>query len=200
MFEPVGDDPAAVLARSDQLHAEDKREDNARLLSEAARRFPEHADIQLRAAAWLFDTSPSEARLCIRRVDAAAPSDPNLLTQCGSLSFDLGDYGAAKEYAERVRDIGDLDFQLAGSLAHLIGKLAIEAGRPDMAEQALRLAFGKDPEMAGFGRVLAAFLAQEGRPGEALEVVAEALRHLPDDPGLIALQAELLVEEDRSEP
>lgn len=98
-----------------------------------------------------------------------------------------------------MRDLADLDFQLADSFAHLIGKLAIESGRPDVAEQFLRLAFGKDPAMSGFGRVLAAFLAQEGRSGEALEVVTEALRHLPDDPGLIGLQADLLEKEDRSD-
>ena len=204
MIEPVGDDPATVLARSDLLAAGGNDEDRARLLSEAAERFPQHADIQLRAAACLFETSPGQAGLCVRRAAAAAPSDPNQLTRCGLMAFDLGwglgDFSAAKEYAKRVRDLGDLDFQLASSFAHLIGKLAIEAGRPDNAEEFLRLAFGEDPEMAGFGRVLAAFLAQEGRPDEALEVVTEAMRHLSDDPGLIALHADLLVEVDRSEP
>lgn len=200
LVEPVGDDPAAVLARSELLFAEGNDEDNARLLSEAAERFPEHAEIQLRAAARLFETSPRQAGLCIRRAAAAAPSDPNQLTRCGLRAFDLGDLAAAKEYATRVRELGDLEFQLASSFAHLIGKLAIEAGRPDNAEEFLRLAFGEDPEMPGFGRVLAAFLAQEGRPDEALEVVTEAMRHLPDDPRLIALKAEILADEDRADP
>ena len=44
------------------------------------------------------------------------------------LGWGLGDFSAAKEYAKRVRDLGDLDFQLASSFAHLIGKLAM---RPD---------------------------------------------------------------------
>ena len=192
-------DPAAVLRRSDLLLAEERVDENALFLSDAARQFPEDADIQLRAAAALFDTSPTEAAQCVRRAADAAPTDANQLTRCGLLAFDLRDYKAAKEYAIRVRDLEpDGDFELAASLVHLTGKLARVAGQADMAEQALRLAFEKDPEMAGHGRVLAAFLAEEGRVTEALDVVAEALRHRPNDTVLVELEEQLRAEGEAS--
>jgi tetratricopeptide (TPR) repeat protein len=190
---PADNDPAAVLARSTDLMTAGRHDENARLLSDAANRFPAHADIQLRAAGVLYERWPDEAAQCVRRAADAAAHDPDQLTRCGLLAFDLGDLRAAKEYALRVRALApEGDFALAASLLHLVGKLAIEAGQPDIAEKSLRVAFERDPEIVGHGRVLATFLADAGRIDEALKIAAQALEFLPSDPGLHGLQAELL--------
>ena len=47
------------------------------------------------------------------------------------------------------------------------------------------------PDAIGHGECLARVLAEQGKTAEALEVVHDALRHLPGDPALTRVLREL---------
>jgi tetratricopeptide (TPR) repeat protein len=153
---------------------------------------PDRVDLLLRQAADAFEADPAEARRLVLTAAEEAGDDPNQLTRCVGLLVHLGDYRLAKRYADHVGALEpDGRFALAGSLMHAVGRLALVAGNDEMAERALRLAFERDPEVAGHGRILAAFFAERGRRDEALRVIAQAQEHLPNHPPLTEVRQEL---------
>ena len=186
-------DREALLAESTRLMEAGDTAAHVELLRSALRLFDDDVDILTRLGTELHDSSPQEAQQLIGRAAALANDDPDLLTSCALLMFDLDDPRQAQHYANRVRELApEGDFALAPSLMLLMGKLALRADRPDLAEKPFRLAFLGDPEMPGHGRVLATFLAETGRPDEALQVAEAALRVRPNDDALESLRDELL--------
>jgi len=134
---------------------------------------------------------PRQARYHLRRAADLGRGDPALEYQVACVLLDLGDVDAALMLARRARRHIDGEFRFLPGLVNLTGRLADANGHADVAERALGLAFELDPEMAWHGRTLSQFLYRQGRAADALQVTRAALRHTPDDPGLLSLEARL---------
>jgi Flp pilus assembly protein TadD len=74
----------------------------------------------------------------------------------------------------------------------LAGTLAARRADDETAERYLRNAFELVPGGAAYGRDLAVFLLESGRPADALDVLAKAERLSPSDDELTGLRARVL--------
>jgi Flp pilus assembly protein TadD len=174
-----------VIERSNELVRQRRDAENADLLQAALERFPDAPHVRLHAAAAaVAGQDPEAAETLLRGAVCIAPDDPAVLTHAAFLAFDLDRYGKAETWIRRAVAIAPSDFVLAGSVAHLVGKLALVRGELDLAEQMLRLGFELEPTMFGHGMLLGALLEHRGRVAEALGVLEEAVRHRPDDEAL----------------
>lgn len=181
-----------VLLQSRRFAREGRTEENQALLADAVRRFPEEPELLLQLGISISAVQPEGSLKYVHEAVRLAPEEPALLFRCASLLFSLGEYDDSRAYAKRARTHATEDFPLLIDLIHLAGKLAEHKGNYPDAEKALRTAFCEDPKTPGHGRVLAEFYRRRARMGEALDVVAEARSHLPDDESLEQLRAEIL--------
>lgn len=175
-----------ILKQSEALEQYGRDQENAALLIDAIRRFPDDVELCVRTSLALLPTSPQECKRLLQRATDLAPDDPKTFTRCASQMFYLAEYDTAREYVRSAGRLAPNDFPLRAELLHLMGRLAAEKGDDSLAEQALVAAFDEAPAGAGHGRVLAEFYARRSRVPEALEVADEAVLHLPDDENLHA--------------
>jgi tetratricopeptide (TPR) repeat protein len=181
-----------VIAKSVALSREGMHEENEQLLRSALVRYPDSAELCLRAALAIWERG--ETTELLRRAVRLEPNDPGLLTQAAGVMFELGEFEEAREWGRRSRQLAPKDFPLASSLVFLAGRLAAEDDHDAKAERFLRMAFEADREQPSFGRVLADFYASRGRPVEALRAISEALRDHPDDETLLKTRDRILAE------
>jgi tetratricopeptide (TPR) repeat protein len=185
--------PEELYERSRELVADDRLGENAELLREAVGRFPDDTVLLLTGAAAVFAVgSEDEAKGYVRRAAELSWDDPGRLTWAASLMLNLKEFGEAKDLAVRATAIAPDDFELTGDLAFVMGRVALAFEQDDAAERALRSAFELEPGRPGRGELLAELLGRTGRPTEALEVLAEALRHRPDDEALTRIRETVL--------
>lgn len=189
------DDPAAHMERVyAALDAGDEASLEA-LLRDGARRFPHDAEVAVQLATILRLKESDEAEAHLRRAAELAAGDPSYLTWVAEQMFLFGDLHAAQELIREALRLMPEDFEHAGDLAYVTGRLAVEAGRDDHAEPLLEDAFTHTPR-ADHGYALAEFHAARGRLDRARGIVAQALEHSPDDGWLLKLQAELAARAD----
>jgi Flp pilus assembly protein TadD len=163
-----------VAARSRELVAADRFEENAELLRDAVKRFPEEAEVYLLAAAAARSVgSDEEGERLTRRAGELAWDDPHRLTWAASQMLDIGDLDEAQAWIRRVHELAPDDFEMAADLAHVVGRLAWARGREDEAEKLLRTAYELDPDTPAHGQVLEELLE---RTGVRLRSTLRALR------------------------
>lgn len=176
-MRPTSPHVKEVAARSRELVAEDRLDENAELLREAVRRFPDDAELHLLAgAAARAVGSHDEGERLTRRGGELAWDDPHRLTWAASQILDHGDVDQAQAWIRRVYELAPDDFDWAADLTHLVGRLALARGREDEAERMFRMAYELDPDTPSHGRLLAELLEQTGRLDEAVEIRGDALR------------------------
>jgi tetratricopeptide (TPR) repeat protein len=184
-------DVEQFLAKAAEAASEGRAEDARKLVRRAVSLNPDHPRAQLRWAVELID-QPQQARYHLRRAAELGRGDPAVEYQVACVLLDLGDVDAALMLARRARRHVDGEFRFLPGLVNLTGRLADASGHAEVAERALGLAFTLEPEMAWHGRTLSQFLYRHGRAADALRVTRAALRHTPDDAGLLSLEARLL--------
>jgi len=186
-------DPAAVLARSDELLKEGRDAENTELLRAAAGWFPEDPYVHLRAAVLVAAAGEVvEGKEQLRHAVRLAPDDPDVLTRAASQMLVLTEEEEAERWTRRAVTLAPDDFELAGHLSYLIGMVMIRHGLEDQAEQMFLQSFDVDPKMAVHGVTLASFFEVRGDPDEALKVVEAALQHSPGDADLKFIRERLL--------
>ena len=87
----------------------------------------------------------------------------------------------SREVLRQAHSCATEEFDFAVDLVHLAGRLALSRGDKAKGERGLRAAFEEEPDIPGHGRVLAEFLAAEGREDEAAVVAMRTLQAFPDD-------------------
>jgi tetratricopeptide (TPR) repeat protein len=163
-----------VAARSRELVVADRLSENAELLRDAVRRFPEEAEVHLLAAAAERSVGAhEEGERLTRRAGELAWDDPHRLTWAASQLLDIGDVDEAQAWIQRVHELAPDDFEMAADLVHLVGRLAWARGREEEAEKMLRTAYELDPDTPAHGQVLEELLE---RTGVRLRNVLRALR------------------------
>ncbi len=185
------DDPADFMARVYAVIDEGDGDRAEQLLREGARRFPEDPEVALQLGSLLRAREKDDAAEHVHRAAAIAAGDPAYLTWNAEQMLLLGDYEATKELLRQASAAAPEDFKRAGELAYVTGRLAVEIGRDDLAGPLLEDGFELMPWIADHGLALARFHDANGRRERALEVVAEALEHQPDDAWLLELRTEL---------
>ena len=182
-----------MFERSQALVAADRLGENAELLREAIRRFPDDPTVLLNGgAATLAVDSIDEAKGYVRRAAELAWDDPGRLTWAASLMLNLSEFNEAKEWAVRAAETAPDDFELTGALSFVLGRVALAFDQQQDAEQALRGAFDLEPSAPGRAELLAQVLERTNRPTEALEVLSEALRHRPEAEDLTRMRDRIL--------
>ncbi len=194
------DDLESVLSRARMLQQEGLDDESETLLRGCLVRFPAHADVLLQLAANIMLKETDEPKYLVRRAVDAAPSDPIVLTRAVSLMLGLKEFEEARDYVRRAGASAPEDFVFAVDLINVSGQFAWEKGDDRLAEQLLSTAFDADPGGIGHGSTLAAFHADQGRLVEALKVLSVAMRHLPDDVGLVDLRDQVLEDIRGTEP
>jgi tetratricopeptide (TPR) repeat protein len=181
-------DVDVFLAKAAEATAGGRAADARTLVRRALTLDPDHPGAQLR---WAIEQvgQPQQARYHLRRAAQLGHGDPAIEYQVACVLLELGDVDGALMLARRAHRHIDEDFRYVPGLMNLAGRLADASGEEEAAERALGLAFALEPEMAWHGRTLAHFLHRQERDGEALRVVRAALRHTPDDSGLLALES-----------
>jgi tetratricopeptide (TPR) repeat protein len=155
--------------------SEDRHQENLEFLEEKRQQFPDNAEIQLLYATVLLEIGPDKVSSETANAVELAPDDPVILVQAGSLMLGSGDLEATRSYVRQARKLAEPDFVLEGGLTNLEGLLASFEKKYDLAEEKLRLAIQIDPTFDTFVRNLVRLLAGNGRRGEAVEVIDQAL-------------------------
>jgi tetratricopeptide (TPR) repeat protein len=190
----VGDELESIYRRSDALVAEQLYEDEAALLRAALDRHPDDPELCLRMGRSLVATGDrlDEAKDLIVRAAALSSQDPWRLARCAGLLADMTEFDEASRIALLARAEAPADFVFDADLDHVLGRVAFDRGDLAEAERLLTMAFEREPSLAGHGWWLAQFNYVEQRPHRAMEVLAKALRHRPDDQALKDLRDEVL--------
>jgi tetratricopeptide (TPR) repeat protein len=183
-------DVEQLLAKAAEASGEGRPRDARKLVRRALSLNPDHPLAQLHWAVELIG-QPRQARYHLRRAAQLGEGDPAIEYQVACVLLELGEITAALQLARRARRHIDGEFRFLPGLVSLTGRLAHAGGHDEVAEQALALAFALEPEMAWHGRILAEFLARQGRPADALRVTRAALEFVPGDPALTELQERL---------
>ena len=196
----MSDEIQRIIARSQALSAEERWDENEELMRDAVTRYPDSPDICIRAAVAQSEKRPDEARRLAHHAAALAPRDAGLLTRCASLLVALKDFQAADRYARAAHAVAPNDFPLSAELAFILGRIAWAHDEDDRAEGLFASAFEVEPDGPRYGAWLARFYAARGDFGRALEVIDEALAHLPGDAALLSLRVDVAEDLEASEP
>jgi tetratricopeptide (TPR) repeat protein len=159
-----------VAEQSRELVAADRLDENAELLRDAVRRFPEEAEVHLLAAAAVRAVgSDEEGERLTRRAGELAWDDPHRLTWAASQMLDIGDLDTAQAWILRIHEVVPDDFEMAADLARVVGRLARGRGQEEEAEKLLGMADELDADLAG-ARLRSALQALQGGEGSVQDV------------------------------
>jgi tetratricopeptide (TPR) repeat protein len=187
-----------AIARSRQLLAEGRHEENLKYLEEGVtERFSDDAEIRLLYGTALLGPKPKVGVSEIVRAIALEPDNPEKLTRAAHLMYDMKQFDQARAYAKRAKELAPEDFVFGPELLSLESSFAALDGNDELAEEGLRLAVKREPKMEPLAFDLAKFLADRGRQAEALEVIDEALKRTKTTKYLERLRTEI-VEDRRS--
>jgi tetratricopeptide (TPR) repeat protein len=190
---------SAAIAHSRRFLAEGRHEENLQYLEGGvAERFSDDAEIRLLYGTVLLGPRPKAGLLEISKAIELDPSDPEKLTRAAHIMYDMKQFGQARTYMNRAKELAPEEFVLGPELLALESNFAALDGNDKLAEEGLRSAVEREPKMGGLAVDLARFLANRGRREEALGVIDEALKRTEDAKYLKRLRAEIL-EEDGSE-
>jgi tetratricopeptide (TPR) repeat protein len=187
------DELVATIDRAQTLYEEGLIDEYLRFVVAATDRFPLDVNLATRLTGALIETGePELAKEPLLRTLELGPDDPWNLLNCAGLAHSIGDLELAEQLLRRAARLVPDGWERATEVVALAGDLAARRGDDESAERYHRSAFDVLPEEAPYGRDLADFLLNRGRPSEALEVVAKALRLSPDDPELRSLKGRIL--------
>jgi tetratricopeptide (TPR) repeat protein len=174
---------AAAVERARRLILEDRNEELIAFSKDAARRFPESAELQLMFARGLRRDERSDADVAAQAAKAATigARDPSIQVQAGYILIDAGDIEAARQCVARAQESADEHFVFAVDLDGLRGRIAAREGEFAEAEDLFRSVVRREPQWPGNWTQLARFLWARGRNQEALTVIAESLSRLRDE-------------------
>jgi tetratricopeptide (TPR) repeat protein len=182
-----------ALEQFNSLVEDDRQSDAFELLDAAMHVYPDDPRLVLAMGVGWMATWPEEAVALIHRALDLGRDEPAIKVECAWLLYRLGDTDGMRN---AVKDI-DPDAVAASdpvSTARFInlgGQIEWDNGDLERAELNFRRAYSIVPEAIGHGECLARVLAEQGKAAEALEVVRDALQHLPGDPALTRVLQEL---------
>ncbi|MGP4019918.1 tetratricopeptide repeat protein [Saccharopolyspora sp. 5N708] len=163
---------------------------------DAAARFPRSVPVRLARAAALTSMCRDEESLA--QVDAALDVAPEDLKALRTRVYGLAYLGRADDAVTAAQQA----LQLVPDHPDLLSALAyarLDQGRYAAALQALDQAMRIDPAHHVAGNRKASYLQYLSRFEEADQVLAETLRHRPEDPQLLVTRARLAEAHDQSE-
>lgn len=172
------------LAR--RLFPEGKFEEFRRIAEAFSTKYPADANVRMsHAAALLYVGRLDDARTEINTALDLDPRNPIVLTEAGSLLFDLKDYDAAQDCVSLVAGLVELsEFVHGAEVLHLAGRLAAERGESERARTMLQAAVdvgAQDIAHARYAKTLALYLAACGDVEAGRDVARKALTRHPDD-------------------
>lgn len=165
----------AAIDRGRSLLAEGKDDHALDFIEDAARRFPQSAEIQLQLASVLLAFPTDEVAEQAAKAAELAPDDPVIQVRVGHMLLNEGDLEAARACAARAEELADSEFILLADVEGLSGRIAARDGNYALAEGKLRSALQREPEWSSHWLHLARFLWARGRDEEALIVIDESL-------------------------
>lgn len=171
---------------------EERWGENEALVRDAVARYPNSAELSIRAAVAQIESRPDRARELAHRAVSLEPKNPALLTRCASFFTATRDFQDAERYAKAAYDLAPPAFEFVAELAYVFGRVAWERGEDDRAERLLELAFRTEPEGFRYGAWLARFYASNERFEDALVILDQTLEHCPGDQGVIGLRREIM--------
>lgn len=113
-------------------------------VEDAARRFPDSAEIRLLLASALLASRPEDARAQAAKAAELGAKDPVIQVRAGDLLLSEGDLDAARACAARAQEAVDGKFILMADLEGLIGRIAARDGDDTVAEEKLRSALRRE--------------------------------------------------------
>jgi tetratricopeptide (TPR) repeat protein len=159
----------------------------------------------------LQEAEPTQAQTLLKQVLAKPALREEEATACLSLLMEAGETGLCVQHLQRKPDgalkpearkllilgawklgrtedaIAHLESLLlvegetASNLA-LLGRMLLQSGAPELAESRLRKALGLDPASRAAAFELAGLLTERGDADQAVPVLENLLREIPDDP------------------
>lgn len=176
---------AAAIERARKLIREDRSEDFIAFSRDAARRFPESAELQLMFARGLRHSEWPDEEVAAQAEKAVTigARDPDIQVQAGYVLIDSDDVEAARACVARAEESAGEHFNLAVDLDGLKGRIAARDGEFAKAEELFRSVLSREPQWPLNWNQLARFLWARGRNEEALTVIAESLSRLRDEDG-----------------
>jgi tetratricopeptide (TPR) repeat protein len=160
-------------------------------IEDAARRFPDSAEIRLLLASALLTSRPEDVRAQAATAAELGAEDPVIQVRAGDLLLSEGDLEAARVCATRAQETVDGEFILMADLEGLIGRIAARDGDYAVAEEKLRSALRREPEWPSHPIHLARFLWARERNEDALTVIDESLDRVRDKDHLERLRGEI---------
>ena len=157
-----------------------------------AKRFPNDPEIRLLYGTALLEVRPRVGLSEIAKAIELDPDDPVRLTRAARIMYSMKQFDRARSYAKRAKDLAPENFVFGPELLNLESNFAALDGKDDLAEEGLRLAVEREPEMEVLAWDLAKFLVDRAREEEALSVIDEALKRTKTNKYLKRLRAEIL--------
>ena len=165
----------AAIDRGRSLLAEGGDDHALDFIEDAARRFPQSAEIQLQLASALLAFTTDKVAAQAAKAAELAPDDPVIQVRAGHMLLNEGDLGAARACAARAEELADGEFILLADVEGLSGRIAARDGNYALAEEKLRSALQREPEWSSHWLNFVRFLWARGRDEEALTVIDESL-------------------------
>jgi predicted Zn-dependent protease len=198
-----------VIATAHAKTVEGADDESVRLLQRAVERHPDNALLCLLLAQSYFAVAerdqvgtamPAEPAIkCLGYLEATLEKgrdDQDLLTRAAQLLLRLDHVDVAHSALSRAAQvIVPAEFAFVHAFTTAVAELALaRGGYEGFAEDALRRAFEDDPTIPTTARILAQLLHDQGRSGEAYDVVATALASGRATSELVYLQETLRAE------
>jgi len=172
---------AATVERGRVLIAEERNREALELLEKAAQDFPRSPEIPLLLATVYREFRPDEASALLARAAALGADDPVIQVMVGHRLLNEGNVEAARACAARVGNRIDGEFVLMADYDRLVGRVAARVGDDVVAEEKLRSAFRREPQLVTHSLDLARFLWARDRHEEALTAIHESLGQVKED-------------------
>jgi tetratricopeptide (TPR) repeat protein len=186
---------APDLDHAEGLFRSGQRTEALHVMTRLVERLPDEPEAHLRLAPALvvegeFDRASAHAL----RAAELGPGDPNVLFRAAH-SARWGDTAGSRSYLERMKTIlaDEPDhpfFPFYDDVPHLEGLLACDEGRPEEGVAYLEQAFALQPSRVDVAGDLAEAYIRSERVEDAVNVVREGLRSLPDDERLLEIYTE----------
>jgi tetratricopeptide (TPR) repeat protein len=187
------DELAATIEQAQAHYEEGRLDEYMQVLLAATERFPLDVNLATRlTGALVEDDQPERAMQQLKRTVDLDPADPWNLLNCADLAYVIGDLESAATFLRQAARLAPDVWERAPHVVTLAGTLAARRADDETAERYLRNAFELVPGGAAYGRDLAVFLLESGRPADALDVLAKAERLSPSDDELTGLRARVL--------
>lgn len=170
-----------VIERGRALIAEEKTREALALIEKAAQDFPQSPEPPLMLATVYREFRPDDASALLTKAAELGSDDPVIQVMVGQRRLNEGDVEAARICAARAGNRIDNEFPLMADFDRLVGRIAARDGDYGVAEEKLRSAIRREPELPTHSLDLARFLWARGRNEEALTAIDESLEQVSEE-------------------